>query len=452
MAVLKDEDGFELESQAKRLERLNFGVKGVNAVLPFQCETCWMRNLEGRNPTVNDRRYVQCLRRANLDAMSGRAKGTIESHVSRIEETLRYCVMINKTPHFEPRGPFELGDAVGMSLAVDMLMKSLIAKGRINAWIQFDTMRDTRSTYTKTWESSLQGIHEGSSFSGNASRIRFTSCPSQSVWFGDFLLGSEDRMGYDTRKQKYLSMPVIVEVLSLIRRDAEAATEARASTLFKFGSLICVLTAGSLRGHKGFFFDLAATRNHLDRGRNGVIPQGVLKRALLTEKECANLPEVCVCLIGKFKGENGERYHSLVLANESMSGLEVRWWVEKLINLCESEGRVRGPAFVNPDGSSPSGADYNVLLRQYLREIQQTLPKLFSPEEDVMRYGISRTFRKSAENRARRAGMQADEIKVMNRWKTVEQSKGKRPKHAMIDHYSDARALVAVTWRYLYSL
>jgi hypothetical protein len=200
------------------------------------------------------------------------------------------------------------------------------------------------------------------------------------------------------------------------------------------------------------FTDITSTQKYLDKGRVGEIPKGVLKRVLLIEDECARLPEVCLCLVGKFKGENGERHHSLVLANESMPGLETRWWIEKLLEVCQQEGRTRGFAFQQADGFPPSAADFNMLVRQYLREIQDSKPKLLSPDEDLSRYGIRRTYRKSAENRARRAVMKDEEVIVMNRWKTTEQAQGRRPRHAMIDHYSDARALVLITWKYSYSL
>lgn len=455
MAVLQDEEGAALETQIKREERLNTGTKGVHTVIPFQCEMCWMRNLEGRDPSPScdaDQQYLRCIRRANLDAMAGKVKSTVSAHVGRVAETIRNAKMINRTPRFEPRGPFPTDDIVGMGLAVDMLMKSLVSKGRVKAYIQFDTMRETRSTYTKVWASSVKGISEGASFAGNASKIRFTSCPSQSEWFGDFLTGAEDRMGYETKKQKYLPIPVIVEQLRLIKRDAELESGAQSRTLYKLGALICLLTSGSLRGHEGFYLDVAATRRHIDKGRHGVVPTGVLKRALLTEEECANLPEVCVCLVGKFKGETGKRYHSLVLANESSSGLPTRWWIEKLLDVCQAEGRQSGFAFGSLDGSHPTGSEYNALVRQYLAKIQETAPELFSPQEDLSRYGISRTYRKSAESRARRAGMKEEEVKVMNRWQTTEQAKGKHPRRAMIDHYADARALVSITWKYSYAL
>jgi hypothetical protein len=55
-------------------------------------------------------------------------------------------------------------------------------------------------------------------------------------------------------------------------------------------------------------------------------------------------------LLGKFKGETGERYHSIVVANESMTDLKTRWWVEKLMELCKQEGRSSGYAFKGADG------------------------------------------------------------------------------------------------------
>jgi hypothetical protein len=61
---------------------------------------------------------------------------------------------IDKIPSYHPRGPFPRGDPVGMSLAVDMLLKSLVAKRRIFDHVQFAMLRKMRSTYTKNWESS----------------------------------------------------------------------------------------------------------------------------------------------------------------------------------------------------------------------------------------------------------------------------------------------------------
>ncbi len=40
----------------------------------FQCELCWYRNIEKREPVPGrDDLYLTCIRRANLDAMLGKA-------------------------------------------------------------------------------------------------------------------------------------------------------------------------------------------------------------------------------------------------------------------------------------------------------------------------------------------------------------------------------------------
>ena len=52
----------------------------------------------------------------------------------------------------------------------------------------------------------------------------------------------------------------------------------------------------------------------MEKGREGSVPTDVLKRSILTEEELSQLPQVCVCLIGKFKAVSDEHHHSVVLA------------------------------------------------------------------------------------------------------------------------------------------
>lgn len=64
-----------------------------------------------------------------------------------------------------------------------------------------------------------------------------------------------------------------------------------------------------------------------------------------SEDEARALPHVVLTLLGDFKGENSSDYHILNVANVTRSGLDVRWWVEKLVAVCEAEGRSVGSAF-----------------------------------------------------------------------------------------------------------
>ncbi len=86
---------------------------------------------------------------------------------------------------------------------------------------------------------------------------------------------------------------------------------------------------------------------------------------------CRDLPHVMVCLLGKFKGEIGVDHHLIIIASETISGLRPRWWLEKLVDVCESEGRSIGPAFASADGRLlTSLLDYNALFRKYLARVQ----------------------------------------------------------------------------------
>ena len=83
--------------------------------------------------------------------------------------------------------------------------------------------------------------------------------------------------------------------------------------------------------------------------------------------------------------------------------------------------------------------------------IQQENHELISKEDDVQsNYSLFRTFRKTAEARARAAGLDASVLNAMNRWRTIENAKGGRPHFNMIEHYSNARDLMPETWRYSY--
>ena len=65
MKVQEDHQGNLWFKQEKHEHRLNHAVKGAHDVIPFQCEDCWMLNLEGRLPVDKlDDTYIMMIRRA----------------------------------------------------------------------------------------------------------------------------------------------------------------------------------------------------------------------------------------------------------------------------------------------------------------------------------------------------------------------------------------------------
>ena len=169
-------------------------------------------------------------------------------------------------------------------------------------------------------------------------------------------------------------------------------------------------------------------------------------------KDLTKAPHVFYAFLGKFKGELGFEQHLVAVANKTQSRLEPRWWIEELIKVREEENCTHGPTFGRSSTKASHGAEYDTLLHQFLETLQKESPELIAPTDDVRsNYGFFRSFRKTSETRARIAGLDGDTINAMNRWKTVERAQGRRPRWStMIKHYSDARELMPVTWRYSY--
>ncbi len=132
MFLKEDAGGNVWYQQEDREFDINHGAAGAHASIPFQCERCWILNLEGRLPIAErDDAYLMIIRRANLDAMSGRAVSTSKTHADEIKRVVRNCALIGKTPNIPPRGPMPLADVVGMGVAVDMITRSLTSESRL---------------------------------------------------------------------------------------------------------------------------------------------------------------------------------------------------------------------------------------------------------------------------------------------------------------------------------
>ena len=450
-----DQEGNIWFNNGKRIREMTaaVGAAGVHAIQPFQCPTCWVRNLEHRDPGAGDAAYVRTIRRAILDGINGVSRATIAQHRGRVKEVVRNAERINKTPSLHPRGPMPLGDPLGMGVAVDILQKSVHARGAHEKYVQVETLRQVRSTHTKNYESSPVGVKEGGAFSRGAGVVRPTSCPTQSDWYRQFWSGVEKRMGWLSKANHALKVGAMLDVINRMWRDAEASEdEEEKGHLWKVGAYLTLCTVGGLRGHEGFFLDLAGLRRHLDTGRRGQVPPDYTHETVLGEGACESLPHVVVPLLGKFKGGNTVDHHIINLASETKSGFELRKWMDKLVEITEEEGRTDGPAFADSDGNLACSLDYNETFLEYLKQTQIARTDLIGPGVKVKdMYGIYRTPRKTQTTRIMRCGL-GNDIGEMNRWRSVEGAKGKPLRLRMCTLYSEAVYMMPVTWRLSHAL
>ncbi len=127
-------------------------------------------------------------------------------------------------------------------------------------------------------------------------------------------------------------------------------------------------------------------------------------------------PHVLVVLLGNFKGETGVHHHMVSLASTTMSGIPLRWWLEKLLEVQRDKGCTHGPAFGRADGSVSSLHEYDGILHHFLVIIQQDDLELIAASNDMRaNYSFFHTFRKMAEGRARAANLDSSIQNAMNR-------------------------------------
>ena len=151
-----------------------------------------------------------------------------------------------------------LEDEVGMGIATDLLLHKPRLKG--SNFIQFDSMRRPRATFSLTQESSPVGIAEGSTFIMGTARVTVLSCPTQQAWFGLFMQGAETRMGWVSQQNKPFGKEVISALLELAEEELlEHKDKGEGSfqgEYVKFGAAVALAVCASLQGPEVFLLDL----------------------------------------------------------------------------------------------------------------------------------------------------------------------------------------------------
>ncbi len=127
--------------------------------------------------------------------------------------------------------------------------------------------------------------------------------------------------------------------------------------------------------------ELAALRNHINLGRDDTLPADPMKPGT----DLASASHVFIMLLGEFKGELGFKYHLMALASTTSSGIDLRWWIETLINVRKEEGCLSGPALGNKDSSVVLMREYDEILHYFLETIQRENPKLIAESDNIQK-------------------------------------------------------------------
>jgi hypothetical protein len=244
-------------------------------------------------------------------------------------------------------------------------------------------------------------------------------------------------MGQDVRQDWAITLPAMHALMKVLDKEWQEATDFASKELMgSIGAFAIIAFCGSFRGSEVFLVDL----------------HGLIKYYKELDK-LGKTDHLIIPLLGWFKGEQNSRYHLAPMAAMTDSGLCVKLWVERLIDIRGREGRFHGPAFCDRQGGIAQSHIYQEALAERLQAIQMSSPEIISGELDVLEeFGISRSFRRGSTSTARTRGVNDKLVDLINRWRKFENARGRRPALSMHGHYSDIEILIPDLIKYSQAL
>lgn len=413
---------------------------------PFQCDVCWYVNLYREEPVCNaprDRERLAYIRRANLDMMWAREPGTVSGVLSQEKKFRKMQEELGLPgPNHPAKGPWPVGDFVGMTTCLVMLRASTKAGRYSKSHQQFDTIRRLRTVSTNIYDGSLEGEMASLVLSGEkGKKYRATVGGTESYLFKLFNQGLENRMDKEVRSDLGLSFMLLQEIFYRLEVELQDSNtkKKRRRFLVVFGVYMAISYGGSLRGNEGFFLEGKALLRDIDKG-----------------KSHPEYPHVVCSLLGKFKGETNEATSKLVLANVSKFGIKFRLWLERLAGVLVLEGALTRsgeyiPALCEESGELMEYGKINEEFQSQLEGIQASKGLIPKDLEVRKKYRINRSIRRGSRTRAQAVGVREDVINLMNRWSKIEVGRG-RKKLSMYEHYAEIEQLLNVYVIYSRSL
>jgi len=233
-----------------------------------------------------------------------------------------------------------------------------------------------------------------------------------------------------------LSKEIFRELIAHLELDWSLARDDDARFhVAEFANLLIFLYLIGLRGEEGMKVEAAGFLQHLDAG--------------YAHEE---FPHVIVPLLGRLKGETGERHHLLPMARTTQSGLQAGLWADRLGMLLVGRGWTNGWIYRDRNGGQAKIGDYDSQFIDRLKRVQMEKPNLFDPKMDIGdAYGLRRSLRRGSTSEATNAKVRQPVIELNNRWRKFDESKGKRPSMSMVAHYTEVKLMLPTLFEYSHS-
>ena len=422
-------------------DEFHFARNGDHCMVPFECDLCIFRKLRKRSPDFashGDDLLLACIRRINLDAFWSRSKYTVIGNREKIGTCLDLSKAVGLDGPYDVDGPLPSFDHCGYEVAIDTVLYSRRPGRHSNEYTQFDTIRKLRTAYSNHCRSTAQANRESWAIGDTKGKYqRLGTDPCGSFWFFRFMEGLKRRMGQDWRPNKAITKSLMLRVLREVDNRVEGAAspeERNRWVVFYVYAMTCYVV--SLRGNEGLLLDLSGLNRKWNVGGESY---------------------VVIALLGKIKGESGDRAHLLPCVPKTSSGIKVREKLKRLLDFKKNIGHVTGPAISDIKGKIFSSRSLNDAFLEVLEDLFETNRELFPSsieDKETLRKRIQayRTFRRTSDSIAIDEGVDQIDIDVVNRWQAVEKAKGSRPNRPMRQHYAELELLLRPFLRYTWAM
>ena len=435
IAQPEDEEGFPLVDEGDE-DRFMYGRKGDHLMSPFQCDLCHFRNIHQRDPSNRgaDKKLMTFIRRANLDALWSREPSTVHSNLGEAMRMARSAESLGITSLPLLGGALPVQDTFGMTPAVLMLSRSLDT-GRNQGTVQFNTCRKTRSVWSNCAHANL-GAGDEAVMGSDSKQMHTSRLSTNTLWYGKFYEGCHRRMGDQPQPDRAISITELLlalEILNTRYLKAERELRIKAQTeLACTGLFVAAGFLGGLRGEEVLLMELSSVQRHFDEGL------------------AWDPPHVLLPLLGRFKGETGERCFLLAVVPSTPSGIDLEIWMKRMITCHESARKINGWVFPSAIGNGRAKiADFNPLFQDVMQDIQESRPDLIKPELDVESvFSLRRSLRRGSTTHARNMKVPEEHIEFNNGWRKHQQAGAKAPSLSMVQHYTDVKLALPFVLRY----
>lgn len=408
---------------------------GDHYLVPFQCDLCQFRNIQGRNPiplNFVDDLLLEFIRRASLDAFWARETGTVNANLGSLRRASGTKNKFGMRNLFPPMGPFPLNDSMGMGQAVAVLDKSL-DPGRHSTFVQWATMRKTRSAFTNIAQAAVGGL-DASVGAYEKNRLWISSASTQTFFFHRFATGLHRRVGEIVKPDEPITVELLHEILRTLETEYQReikstapGTQARLLSISRTANWFTIGFCASLRGEEMPLIELAGTKESLQYLDHP--PQGVV-------------PHFRVVFAGPTKNNriSGSKFFLPIAAVTEGTGIQAGKWFRRFIGHIDVTRRRTGALFQKLR-EIPKMFEFEEDFFSAIELTVATRPHLLPPSIDIREdFGLFRSLRRGSTAHAINRQVPRLIIDTINRWRKERNSDN--PSLPMRDHYAKLEALL----------